>query len=253
MILAAGAGTRLRPLTETIPKALVPVLDVPMLERLAAFLGREGVDELAVNAHHLPDAMAEQLRRMAARGAAFPPVRLYREAALLGTGGGVANAADFWREGPLLVWNGDIAAELEPAELMARHTAGGALATLVTQQRDTSSHLLVDGAGCLCGVDSPRRGGRRVVRPPDGPLHEVAFHGVSVLSPALLPRMARAAPFDLIDALLDLAAEGAPVAAHDAGPAFWGSTGTPQQLAALENGLGARPELLARWTPPPPR
>ena len=126
MILAAGRGARLRPLTERTPKVLAPVLGLPLLERLAAWLGRGGVQALALNSHHLGEAVAAQVAAMAGRGGAFPPIRLFPEAELLGTGGGVLNAAEFWGEAPLLVWNGDVVADLAPAALMERHRAGGA-------------------------------------------------------------------------------------------------------------------------------
>jgi len=248
MILGAGLGTRLRPLTERTPKVLAPVLGVPFLDRLAGFLARGGVQALALNTHHLPEAVAAHV---AAAGAAWPPVELFHEPELLGTGGGVVNVARFWGQAPLLVWNGDVAADVAPGALLERRAATGALAVLLVRERPSDSRLLVDGAGWVCGIDSARRGDHRLLREPRGAARALAFCGVSVLHPALAGRLAQPPPFDLVSALLELIAAGGAVAALDAGAAFWGTTGTAAKLAALEAGLAADPALLARWAPPP--
>ncbi len=279
-LLAAGLGTRLKPLTDTIPKALVPVRGVPMLERLAAALVRGGVTEFALNTHHLSAPVERCLAARQGRGcfAALPhlPVRLYHEPALLGTGGALLHAAEFWGDGPLLVWNADILADLDPPALLAALTgaqpatrpaalreaqradpppahAAEPLALLAVSDRPASSRLLFDADGVLCGIDSPRRNDHRVLRPPRGALAAKAFHGVSVLGARLKAALARrhapGSAFDLIDALLEAVEEGELACAYDAGASFWGSTGTPAELERLERELGARPELLARWTP----
>ncbi len=249
MILAAGRGTRLLPLTASVPKILVPVLGVPMLDRLAGFLSRGGAAPLAMNTHHRPEAVARHLGH-AAEGGAFPAVRLFHEPELLGTGGGVANVAPFWEAGALLVWNGDIVADLDPGRLAAAHGQTGALATLVVQERQTDSLLLVDEGGWCCGIDSTRRGEQRVVRRPQGELRRRAFSGISLLAPGLRAHLGAPPPFDLVTVLLEASAAGAAIATFDAGASFWGTTGSPERLADLEARLAARPDLLARWAPP---
>jgi NDP-sugar pyrophosphorylase family protein len=269
MILGAGQGTRLRPLTERIPKILVPVAGVPMLDRLRAYLGRQGVAALALNTHHRAEAVRAHLASHAAarvaprpaRGSGatqrLPPLRLFHEPELLGTGGALVNAAAFWGTAPLLVWNGDILADVAPRALLAAHEAARAaapagrapLATLVVQARSSDSYLLVDADGAVCGLDSARRGSRRVVGTPREPLRPLAFDGISLLAPSLRERLPAGGTFDLVLALLDAIAAGARVQAWDAGAAAYGTTGSPEQLAALEALLAARPELLAAWTP----
>jgi NDP-sugar pyrophosphorylase family protein len=257
-VLAAGLGTRLRPMTGTLPKALVPVCGVPMLDRLALALTRGGVSALALNTHHLAEVTERHLHARGGMGrfAGLPglPVHLFHEPRLLGTGGALLNAASFWGEAPLLVWNADILADLEPVELMAAHLARpDALATLAVSRRPANSALLFDSAGSLCGIDSRRHNDRRRVRDSAGALEPLAFHGISVLSPRLRAAMTQRHPaggaFDLIDALLDAVAAGGRVRAYDAGERFWGSTGSPEELEVLERGLAGRPELLARWSP----
>ena len=257
-VLAAGMGTRLKPVTETTPKALVPVRGVAMLDRIAGVLVRGGATSLALNVHHLPQAVE---RHLSSRGGvgyfpAYPslPVHLFFEEVLLGTGGGLLNAASFWGVAPLLVWNADILADIDPAALMADHLRNpDALATLVVSGRSATSQLLFDAEGTLCGIASQRRNDHRTVRQPHGEIIPRAFHGISVLSPRLRAEMNRrhpsGGPFDLIDALLDAASHGGLVRLYDAGTTFWGSTGSPSEFAHLEKALEANPSLLARWAP----
>lgn len=250
MILAAGLGKRLHPISRGIPKILVPVLGVPMLERLAAWLGSRGVEALAINTHHHAEMVESHVNAMAEMRPGLPPIRLYREEFLLGTGGGVANIADFGREGPLLVWNGDILADLDPNAMLEAQLASGAEGTLAVQHRPSDSLLLADEQGNLCGIDSPRRGVTRRFRQPEGEMRSVAFQGVSLLSPALRAKIVRDAPFDLIDALLDAAADGARIKTFDMEEGFWGTTGSKERLAALETALRERLDLLEQYTPP---
>lgn len=252
MILAAGQGTRLRPLTEHTPKVLVPVAGVPMLERLRAWLGRHGVTDLALNTHYL----AEAVRAHVADESGGPRLRLFHEPVLLGTGGALVNVADFWSKSPLLVWNGDILADVDPRALLAAHEASGEapdgrapLATLVVQARPSDSCLLVDAEGAVCGLDSRRRGTRRVLGRPREPVRALAFNGISLLEPSLRAHLPAGGAFDLVSALLQAIACGVPVRAWDAGAAFYGTTGSLEQLAALEAALAQNPDVLSAWTP----
>ncbi|MDH4248829.1 MAG: sugar phosphate nucleotidyltransferase [Deltaproteobacteria bacterium] len=244
MILGAGRGTRLLPLTLEIPKILAPVLGLPLLDRLVAWLTRAGAGPLALNTHHLAAAVRDHLTRRE------PRLTLFHEDSLLGTGGALRNAAAFWGGDALLVWNGDIVSAVSPETLLRAHQdRSGPAATLLVQNRPTSSWLLVDSTGRVVGLDSPRRNSRRVERPPQGEARRMAFNGISVLSPVLRNHMPPEPVFDLIDVLLTAIAAGEEVWAHDAGEAFFGTTGNLEELAALERGLRERPELLARWTP----
>ncbi|MBX3261408.1 MAG: NTP transferase domain-containing protein [Labilithrix sp.] len=127
MILCAGLGTRLRPLTDWLAKPMVPVGDAPAVGHVASRLRASGVERLVVNVHHRPD----DLRAWAAgTGAAIS-----EEAELLGTAGGVARAAPLLGDGDVLVWNGDILSDLDPRALERAHAASGAAATLAVVAR----------------------------------------------------------------------------------------------------------------------
>src|SRR5580692_7963755 len=130
MILGAGLGTRLRPLTDELPKPLVPVGDGPAVAEIAARLAAAGLREAVLNAHHLAEAFTP------ARLAGIPlRVEVICEAEILGTAGGVANAAPLLAEGEVVVWNGDILAGVDVAALLEAHAALGAEATLCVAPR----------------------------------------------------------------------------------------------------------------------
>jgi mannose-1-phosphate guanylyltransferase len=127
MILAAGLGTRLRPLTDVCPKPLVPVGDRSVLAGVVTRLRSAGVERLVVNSHHLPFALRD--------AAAELGVELSAEADLLGTAGGVAHARGHLGQGPALLWNGDVMADIDLQGLVAEHDRRAPGATLVVMPR----------------------------------------------------------------------------------------------------------------------
>lgn len=165
MILAAGLGTRLRPLTDRLPKPALPVVNRPLasysLERLRA----AGVGRVAMNVHHLPEALE----------AAFADVAIAREPALLGTGGGVRHAAALLDEDELFAMNGDIVFWPDLEGALALHRASGAIATVVLRE-DARARAL----GAI-GVDGEGRVRSLLTPAPDG-AREHMFTGVHVLS-----------------------------------------------------------------------
>jgi mannose-1-phosphate guanylyltransferase len=146
MVLAAGLGTRLRPLTDRRAKPLVPVGDRPALDHILGHLRGAGVPRVVVNAHHHADQVASFVRGQPGE------VRLSEERELLGTAGGVARAAALLGEGDVLIWNGDILGDVDVRALLAWHVAHASGATLVVQP-------LASGQGAV-GLD----GDGRVVR-----------------------------------------------------------------------------------------
>lgn len=221
MVLAAGLGTRLRPLTDELPKPLMPVGDRTALAHVVEALARAGVERVVVNTHHLAD-------RFAAAITALPvEAHVVHEPAILGTAGGIANAASLLGEGDVVVWNGDILApELDVAALVATHRAAGAAATWVVAPR-------ARGEGVGGGVGTVGLGADgRVVRLRGRVFgEEVAagdFLGVSLVGEGL--RRALPASGCLVaDVALPLLARGGRIATHrhEAG---WEDIGTPAAL-----------------------
>jgi mannose-1-phosphate guanylyltransferase len=144
MVLAAGLGSRLRPLTHLLPKPLVPVGDRPALAHVLGRLAAAGIRRMVVNAHHGRDKLEEFLTAHAEYGA----VALSVEAELLGTAGGVARAATLLGAGDVLIWNADILASIDAAALVAAHAGARSAATLVVQRRERGSGSVgLDPAG----------------------------------------------------------------------------------------------------------
>lgn len=157
MILAAGFGTRLAPLTDHLPKALVPVADRPMIAHAVDVLRRAGCDELIVNAHHF----AEQVEEYFQQHDAGVPVQVLHEREILGTGGGLINAAPFLeKEDVFLLYNADIIVEADLAAMLhafhldAGQGERGLLATLLVNRRETNRALLFDESGGFLGKEA---------------------------------------------------------------------------------------------------
>lgn len=145
MVLAAGLGKRLRPLTFELPKPMVPVLDRPVMAHIVDLLRRQGVDEIIANLHYFPDTI---------RGYFGDELSYRYEDALKGTAGGVQNCADFFGDEPFLVISGDALTDLDVARLEARHRAHGGIATLcVKKVPDTREYgvVLHDADGRITG------------------------------------------------------------------------------------------------------
>ncbi|HUG42125.1 MAG TPA: sugar phosphate nucleotidyltransferase [Longimicrobiales bacterium] len=227
IILAAGYGTRLRPLTDHVPKALVEVDGVPVLERVARRLVDAGAHRLVINTHHLGEQIEAFVR---ARDGFGVDVRFSRETgeAPLETGGGVQQAARLMelRE-PFLVHNVDVVSDLDIRDLHDTHHPA-ALATLAVGPPETRSPLLLDDRGVV-GVRYPS-GGESLAREPVGGIRAAAFCGVSVVSHTLPSLMRETGAFSVIPVYLRLIAAGALVAAWDIGASYWSDIGTHERL-----------------------
>lgn len=237
MLFAAGLGTRLRPLTDRIPKALVEVGGVPMLERVALRLVAAGADRLVINVHHHADQVE---RFVEARGGWGVEVFVSREEGEpLETGGGLLHAAPHLRrDAPFFAHNADIVTDL-PLEAMYRtHGESGALATLAVMDRPTSRKLLFDDRGLLGRTDE-RQGLDLRSRPAEGPVRALAFAGVHVISPELLPGIAERGVFSILDPYLRLAGLGERILPFRVDDALWLDIGRPDQLEAANRRLAA--------------
>lgn len=243
MIFAAGLGTRLRPLTDDVPKALVPVAGVPMLERVAARLVDAGADRLIVNAHWLGDQVRAFVESRDGFGVETIVVREPGDAPLE-TGGGLRNAAPLLRrEAPFFLHNVDVATDIPLAALYAAHAASGALVSLAVQLRDASRALLFDDQG-LCG-HTDRAGTATLARPAVGEVEALGFTGIHVASPRLLDLMEETGAFSIIWPYLRLAGAGEALLPYRVDDASWVDIGTVERLREAERlvaGAGSAPE-----------
>ena len=227
IILAAGLGTRLRPLTDRIPKALVEVDGVPMLERVARRLVDAGAHRLVINTHHLGEQIEDFVRDRDGFGV---EVLFSRETgdAPLETGGGILQASRFLDlEEPFIVHNADVVTNLDIRALVDAHDPA-VIATLAVTGVHTRSPLLLDDDGVV-GVRYPS-GTEKLAREAVGPTRPRSFSGVSVISPELPELMTETGAFSVIPVYLRLIAEGRTVAAREIGDAYWTDVGTPERL-----------------------
>ncbi|MFP5206696.1 MAG: NDP-sugar synthase [Acidobacteriota bacterium] len=236
MILAAGLGTRLRPLTNDRPKALVTIHGRTLLEICLERLRHFGVREAIVNVHHFADMLVDYLHAHRNFGMR---IEISREEELLDTGGGLKKAAWFFQEPgvpadePFLLHNVDVVSTIDLARMVEFHRGENALATLAVQPRATSRYLLFSARGELCGRRAGLEGPPEFARAAEQP-EALAFAGIHVLSPRLLEKLPEARAFAIIDAYLGLAAQGEKIAAFRADGYRWRDLGRPQSLAAAE-------------------
>jgi mannose-1-phosphate guanylyltransferase len=228
MILAAGLGTRLRPLTENRPKALVEVAGRTLLEIALARLRSFGISDVILNAHHFADMILEYLNKNDNFGMR---IEVSREDALLDTGGGLKKAAYFFRESePFILHNVDVISTIDLARMLQFHTEGQALATLAVQDRKTSRYLLFDEAGQLCGRRSRGDGKTELVRPSQQ-VQALAFSGIHVISSRLFSMMNEEGAFSIINSYLRLAAQGEKILSFRADNYYWRDLGRPENVA----------------------
>ena len=239
MILAAGFGTRLRPLTEERPKALVEVSGRTLLEITLERLRKCGVAEVIVNVHHLADMIVEYLEANENFGMR---VEVSREERLLDTGGGLKKAAWFFLEDPerldepFVLHNVDVLSTIDLGSMMQFHADNDALVTLAVRERETSRSLLFDDQLQLRGWKAA--GKTRVVRESEH-LQALDFSGIHVISPRLFQKMQEDGEFSIIDAYLSQAARGMRIMAFRADDYSWRDVGSLEDLKRASEEPGA--------------
>ncbi|GAC1602850.1 MAG: hypothetical protein NVS4B10_15180 [Myxococcales bacterium] len=247
MVLCAGFGTRLRPLTDTLPKPLVPLCGVPLLRYNLALLRGAGVREVVVNTHHLGAAM-EQGAVEIARDLSLGLEVSREERHILGTGGGVRRAAAMLGGGTFFLLNGDMLFDVDLAAALAAHRAAGAVATMVLApypKGATYAAVEVDPA-----FQVKRIAGRGVPAGPEaGPLTRMHFTGVHVLEPEVLSRLPPEGESDINrTAYVRLIQEGASVLGY-LQHGHWGDLGAPKSLLRANLDVLEGKVPLARFRP----
>ncbi|HVN19946.1 MAG TPA: nucleotidyltransferase family protein [Dongiaceae bacterium] len=240
MVLAAGLGTRLRPLTDNRPKALVEVAGHTLLEITLRRLASFGIREVIVNVHHFADTIVDYLKR----NNFGMRLEISREDdLLLDTGGGLKKAAWFFLQEPatrepFLVHNVDVISTIDLSRMLQSHEEHNALATLAVQDRKTSRYLLFDDQNQLCGRQTGKNEPEMVHAVQSA--SPLAFCGVHVISPELLDEMSEEGAFSIITTYLRLAGKGRAIRAFRADEYYWRDLGKPdnitQATADVESG-----------------
>ncbi len=247
VILAAGTGTRLRPMTDTIPKALVPVGGMPMLEIVIRRLTGAGYNRLIINLHHF----SGQVRDFISSHQAFGTEILFSDETdqLLDTGGALRKMQHLLAgEEEILIHNVDILTNLDYQKLAAAHRQSDTLATLAVKQRPTSRSLLIDRRGLLCGWEYPERHIRICTRESQKGLSSAAYSGISVLSPKIFGLLPEEEVFGFMPWILNLASTEK-ISTWDQSPAFWYEVGRPDSLEQASRELSfdpSHPDFLIR-------
>lgn len=227
MILAAGLGTRLRPLTADRPKALVEIAGRTMLEITLARLRSFGIREVIVNVHHLADLVIQYLKANQNFGMR---IEISQEDVLLDTGGGLKKAAWFFLENaaraedPFVLHNVDVMSTIDLDRMVQSHNQHRALATLAVQERDTSRYLLFDKELRLCGRKAGRDKTADMIRSAER-AQPLAFSGIHVISPRLLGLIKEDGIFSIITTYLRLAANGENIRAFRTDEYYWRDLG----------------------------
>jgi NDP-sugar pyrophosphorylase family protein len=238
MVLAAGLGTRLQPLTDDRPKALVEVAGHTLLELALARLKSCGIVDVLINTHHFAEKVADYLAEHDNFGM---HIEISREEILLDTGGGLKQAAHFFTgpgvpDDPFLLHNVDVLSNINFDSMLRHHQESGALATLAVQDRPTSRYLLFDEAGRLRGRRSGLNGAVEQVREARE-LQARAFSGIHIISPRIINLLQEVGVFSIIPVYLRLASAGESIVSFPSDRFYWRDLGRPEQIAAASRDL----------------
>ena len=230
LILAAGLGTRLRPLTNDKPKAMVEVAGEPLLHWAISKVSQDGFRDIVINVHHFAEMIVGFLANKS-----YPGTRIQisdERKLLLDTGGAIMKALPHFQNEPFLVYNTDIITDLNLAKLYEQHLRGDKLATLATRQRQSSRFLLFDSTMQLAGWQHNKTGEKRLCRKTQN-LQEFAFSGIHVVDPGISRFFPPIARFSIIDVYLQ-AGRTETIVGYDHSSSFWMDVGRHKDLQAAQ-------------------
>lgn len=226
MILAAGLGTRLRPLTDKRPKALVPVVNRPIMGRIIEYLKGHGVSRIIVNAHH----HYRQILNYLDGGRPFGlKIEVRVEPEILGTGGGIRNTADFWDDEPFIVINSDVLTNIHLGRAYEHHRRSERLATLILHDWGPYNKISTDPHGDIARI------------PHSYVSRGLAFTGIHILEPALLSHISGTGFSDITDCYRDLILSGKPINSYVSEGHYWYDIGDRAGYVRANRELSERP------------
>ncbi len=232
MLFAAGLGTRLKPLTDDKPKALVEIGGITLLERCIKQLIRNGICEIVINIHHFGDQIKDFLEQHQNFGLS---ISVSDESdALLDTGGAILKAkALLTGSDPILLINVDILTNLNFKKILDYHIQNRAFATLVVRQRSTSRYLLFNRQ-ILVGWKNKKSGEIKVSQPEKiANANEFAFSGIHIIQPELLDEITESGKFSIIDLYIRLA-KSHKICAFVDSDSVWMDLGKVEELSQAE-------------------
>lgn len=237
MILAAGEGSRLMPLTRDIPKALVEFHGIPMIEILIRKLVASGFTRIIINVHHFAEQIIDFVKANSGFGA---DVIFSHEETLLDTGGGIKKASGLLGMEPVLFHNVDILTDIDLSAYYSGHLEWGGGISLVIKDRPTSRYLLFNRDMLLSGWYQPDRRVRIISRKSKGSYLETAFSGIYIINPSLFSSFPDYEVFSLTPWLLEQSTHLG-IAGWDQGDSYWYDLGTVENLKAAQKNLIKNP------------
>jgi NDP-sugar pyrophosphorylase family protein len=233
MILAAGLGTRLRPFTHSIPKALIEIRGFPLLKLQIRKLSSEGFNQIIINVHHLSDQVKEYIKQNVFFNCTI--VISDESKKLLNTGGGLKKAAHFFSDKkPFLVYNVDILSDINLKSLMNHHLSSHSIATLAVQERPSSRKFLFNSENHLCGWMNDESNKEIIVKDEETKLIPYSFSGIQIIDPAIFTNFPDEDVFSLVDLYL-AAAKKEKITGYVHSEDNWLDIGKIESLAEAEN------------------
>lgn len=229
MIFSAGLGTRLRPITRNIPKALTPLDNKPLIFHIIESLHKQGINEFVVNVHHFADKIEAYLESVDL------DVTIHisdERSMLLDTGGGLKNASEYLSDETFLVHNVDVITNLDVSEMLRFHRKNGALATLAVRNRPSGRCFQFNEHYQLVGWKNLKSGEQKIVGPANE-LYKLPFSGIHIIEPWIFDLIEEEGAFSIIDVYLRLARQYAIYGFRD-DDYYWMDVGTPEKLKEAE-------------------
>ena len=231
MILAAGLGTRLTPLTDKHPKALAMVNGKSLLQRNIEYLSSHGINEVIINVHHFPVQIIDSIKNNSGFGSSIT-ISDERDT-ILETGGGLLKAMDFLKDShPFVLINVDILTDMDLSKMINQHKASTALATLAVTNRKTIRYFLFDDLGNLCGWKNTNTGDQKISKEASK-YFDKAFSGIHVISPAIFSLINQKGKFSMVDVYLDLARNHT-ISSFEHSSSKFIDVGNPQSIVKAE-------------------
>ena len=224
-ILAAGLGTRLKPLTEKLPKALVPFKGKPMIENVISKLNRAGIYNILINTHHHADKMEEYF----ANRSGNENITLIHEAQILGTGGAIKNAEKHLSDTEaFLVYNTDVDCEVDIGDFFDFHSCNNAIASLCVQERKSSRYLICNEKGALIG--RTENGENAIYGIKSDTISKKAFCGIHIINTKIFKYLNKNENFDIIPEYMSILQKNEEIMTYDISGIYWKDLGKLQNL-----------------------
>ncbi len=236
MILAAGFGTRLRPLTEKTPKALVPILGKPMAHHVISSLIKHNITDITINTHHLSD----QIEKFVRESSYEIPIHTINETDILETAGGIPNARKMLKDStPVIVHNVDIYSTIDLTKLYRHHTDSKAEVTVAVKSQETTRPYLVDKNQHIIGHRNKKNGTETLLYNSKSEIAEKVNCGVYVISQTFLDYIVSQPHkgVSITTTILQAIKDGITVQAYDIGDTHWYDIGTQERIEKLEKDL----------------